>query len=253
LDKGEINNSVLKDNVKDRLKLLGLPHCDLDQLFDLLDVDGTGVLPIRKYFRGCERVRGPAQACDVYSMNTEMQRCCVHAQEMIEYSQNNVNKRLQQTMKSFKTIEEHVIVCKADEKDPVRIAFMDRVKRQEDRSSGNHRLWNHADYKIFAVTGWESKTSVMDLCEDGFPDGERAHSQQQRRPSLMRASLYSADEDRFEMPKPPPQPPPIEGLPPLPPSHNPEDGSRRSTKASRASRNSSKGGLSRRGSFQWRN
>jgi len=132
IDKMELQGMLRNPRVRDRLKMLDIPLKDFDNLFTLLDDQGTGSVPIGKYFRGASRLRGQASACDLYHMSVDLSRHVTTCDNLVEKVDCN-NDVLAKLLDDVDTVDREIIRGDGDDKDPVLKARKNR-KAQLSRS-----------------------------------------------------------------------------------------------------------------------
>jgi len=132
IDRKELQGMLRNPRVRDRLKMLDIPLKDFDNLFSLLDDQGTGSVPIGKYFRGASRLRGQATACDLYHMSVDLSRHVATCDRLVQKVDLN-NDVLGRLLDDVDVVDRDIIRGDGDDKDPVLKARKNR-KAQLSRS-----------------------------------------------------------------------------------------------------------------------
>jgi voltage-gated sodium channel len=132
IDRKELQGMLRNPRVRDRLKMLDIPLKDFDNLFSLLDDQGSGSVPIGKYFRGASRLRGQATACDLYHMSVDLSRHVSTCDRLVSKVDQN-NDVLARLLDDVDIVDRDIIRGDGDDKDPVLKARKNR-KAQLSRS-----------------------------------------------------------------------------------------------------------------------
>jgi hypothetical protein len=87
--------------VERKLKLIDLPVSDAEELFNVLDGDGSGELSVEEFIGGCIRLKGPARSKDLLAV----QICIESLSEKLE----TIEEVLDDSEKSMDVIEQKVL------------------------------------------------------------------------------------------------------------------------------------------------
>ncbi|CAJ1363356.1 unnamed protein product, partial [Effrenium voratum] len=127
LDKDELRTSFSNFRVRDRLRLLRIPFKDLEMLFQILDDESSGQVNADRFFRGVQRLRGQAAACDLHQMSVDLNRrlswCDMHQSQV-----NYLNDHLAELVDTMDDMDGAVVRSDHDEKDPVLMSKRGRNK-----------------------------------------------------------------------------------------------------------------------------
>ena len=69
----EFRSAIRQPEVERKLKLIELPVADAEELFAILDHDGSGELSVEEFIGGCIRLKGPAKSKDLLSVQVSIQ------------------------------------------------------------------------------------------------------------------------------------------------------------------------------------
>lgn len=147
LDRHEIQRAWSQSHVRDRMKVLQLDYADLVMLFDLLDGgesgQGTGNVPIERFFRGCTRLRGLAMSSDLHHMSIDFNRCVAWCGELVS-EHRTCNDRLSDLLADVEGLDRDIVKGNKDYMDPV---LMNRRKRfhTQRKNHGYHDLYQDND------------------------------------------------------------------------------------------------------------
>uniref|UniRef100_A0A7S2NP76 EF-hand domain-containing protein n=1 Tax=Zooxanthella nutricula TaxID=1333877 RepID=A0A7S2NP76_9DINO len=133
LTREELQNSLGKSNVRNRMRFLGITYGDLDLLFTLLDEDSTGKIGTASFFRSCARLRGHAMARDINSMNIDLKRNSKWVDE-IDRKLCDTNVSLAGLLEIVDGIDREVIIDPNDAGDPVLVARRSRETKSRAES-----------------------------------------------------------------------------------------------------------------------
>eukprot|EP00927_Polykrikos_kofoidii_P072203 TRINITY_DN68347_c0_g1_i1.p1 TRINITY_DN68347_c0_g1~~TRINITY_DN68347_c0_g1_i1.p1 ORF type:complete len:601 (-),score=96.28 TRINITY_DN68347_c0_g1_i1:254-2056(-) len=126
LDKAEFHSMFAQERVKDRVAFLDISLEDIKMLFEMLDTDNSGMVPIDKFFRCTAKLRGDAMACDSYHVSVDLKRNFNKAEELLHLSASG-NAILGRLLDLLEDVDRNIIKCDADAKDPVLNARKKRV------------------------------------------------------------------------------------------------------------------------------
>lgn len=192
LSRQELKASFKKQHVRDRLKVLGIPHADLYQLFDVLDLDGTGEIPLGYFIRGCSQLKGLALASNLHRMSIDFSRYITWTDNLVS-STKNTNDQLRSLLHDMGGVDRDIIKGEHDEFDPVLGCQRERSRKKEMEK--NIRSGN----SVFCSCGLRlsSAAKVCRTCGMRVPDAEpeaaerRSGSKQSHQSVLSRRSSSS--------------------------------------------------------------
>eukprot|EP00929_Paragymnodinium_shiwhaense_P033599 TRINITY_DN18419_c0_g1_i2.p1 TRINITY_DN18419_c0_g1~~TRINITY_DN18419_c0_g1_i2.p1 ORF type:complete len:503 (-),score=89.83 TRINITY_DN18419_c0_g1_i2:50-1558(-) len=118
IDQEELAIMLRNPEVRDRLEFLDIDLADLLMLHELLDADGTGLVPIDKFFRGTARLPGPAMAIDMQTLSVDLGRRASQAQRLNDVASLNMDI-LHNITERMNFLEREVLLGEDDSKDPV--------------------------------------------------------------------------------------------------------------------------------------
>merc|ERR1719235_788530 len=131
LDQEELDSAYHLVHVRERLKLLGLHRRDLQMLFYLLDVQGTGAVNTNTFFRGCTRLQGLAMNCDLHHMSVDFTRYANWCNDMAN-THHEANDRLAHLLFDIEGLDRDIVKGHHDAEDPVLMARRGRFRKVED-------------------------------------------------------------------------------------------------------------------------
>jgi len=135
LTKMELHEALSQESIKSRLKLIDIKPADLKLLFELLDDDGSGEVPVRQFSRSCQRLRGDALARDLNHLSIDLDRY-THWIDEGEEKIMGMNDQISDLLDTMDKIDLDVVLDPGeDEKDPVMV-----IRRQREFRSRSEIL-----------------------------------------------------------------------------------------------------------------
>lgn len=92
LDMRALDTRLSDPDVVDLLKFMELDVKDASGLFDLLDVDGNGIVDVDEFVSGLMRLKGPARSIDVATLLHQSRRLYVRVVALAKFADDNFAK-----------------------------------------------------------------------------------------------------------------------------------------------------------------
>merc|ERR1719253_1990181 len=82
MDFAQFCRAIRTKSFQAKLKIIGLPLEDAEELFFLLDVDNSQKLSVEEFISGVQKMKGPAQGGDMIQLLAFVQRASRRASEL---------------------------------------------------------------------------------------------------------------------------------------------------------------------------
>jgi len=128
IDRDELHRVMMKPHVKRRMTLLGIGKGDMTFIFDLLDDEHKGHVPIASFFRGCARSSGLAMARDLHTLTVDFNRHIKQARKLKDFTSKG-NDKLAILLDEIEVLDRDIVKSDDDRRDPVLSAKRLRVRR----------------------------------------------------------------------------------------------------------------------------
>jgi hypothetical protein len=135
LDLDELEKALHTKRFADRLRVLQIPHTDLELLFQLLDAEEEKVVNTKAFFRGCSRLMGPARAIDLHQMSVDLTRNITWAKTYLDKT-TKTNEQLEGLLDLVEKVDIDIVQGDHDQLDPVLTAR--RGRQRENRAATLH-------------------------------------------------------------------------------------------------------------------
>lgn len=84
----EFQEILQERRVIEKLRVIGIPVEEANELFSILDVDGSGILSVEEFIGGCLKLKGIAKSTDLLAVQSAM----VSLSKRMQTLQNSLRK-----------------------------------------------------------------------------------------------------------------------------------------------------------------
>lgn len=109
LTEEEFRSAIRQPEVQRKLKLIELPVADAEELFAILDHDGSGELSVEEFIGGCVRLKGPAKSKDLLAVQMNLVSL-IERLDTIELQFGQIGERIRNVDSKLKLILEEAEV-----------------------------------------------------------------------------------------------------------------------------------------------